>query len=870
MPDLSADDHVRTCSARIRLADGIGTAFFVAPGILVTCAHVLFDHGGEPIAKDILWRGLSWRLDYTRVVRSRSFDLAFIRTDFGVTPCVNLAEDLHIGDQMYAYGYTRDVPDGDSITVSYEGPSQAKLLDLKFKAGQVVPGMSGAALLNLRSGAVGGMVTRTRDRRIDLGGRGISASAILGELEAYHVSLDHDRTAHEDRERVTRLLTSLDRARQRRTVAGSRILRFRDLLTQPGLLAEARGLPYDGHATQPVSLAEAVMGDAEDETDTGVSSRRLVISPPGMGKSTLAQVVVARMTERFARSVSATMPILLDLRDYSSEMRHPEFGTDPWLRALLARIWGLRQSTTRNPDGAQGFGPFPIFLVLDSLDELLTGNEAGEIQAMLGRDLFRRANLVLCRSDFFERYLVMTPFAADSSVASLQPMVQDEIEQHVVAYYRMLRPNEWHRPTDDFQAHLARVPELKVICRVPLRLNMALDLFEPDGGGLSAARGLLGLYQEYVRMLLAGEAAHVDSVLSWEEKQRLLKEVAWHFYDEGNMGGLRAPPFTPDELEQFLTTTATLPQHRSVARIAEDLRTRSLLATGSERRTLVAPGVLYFTHKSFQEYLVTSYVFDTMRDDADRTAVVFRSNMSPEVSEFLKEYITRAHESSRLLNSVAKSMMLAYDINRFSPDYQPNQDDSQVGADRARIARVQLSYYLGSIRLPSARLFLRAALATEQDRLTRRAIALGFSFGGDSGLLDDYIAMLTEERRVGGACPENDVNIGFHLSLFGDQPLRPLHPDIDQGIATCERTVGRLTYQLETETDRGSWRLNLYTLVDLFTHRPVSRRSFVSAVRDNRSSLSRAVARLRDDTHCSGWPEIEALATVLHAVDQME
>ncbi|MGP4014649.1 trypsin-like peptidase domain-containing protein [Saccharopolyspora sp. 5N708] len=852
----------------MRLADGLGTAFFVAPGILVTCSHVLFDRAGGRIAEDVLWRGVSWRLDYARVVRSRDLDLAFISTDFGATPHVELAEDLQIGDQLYSYGYTRDFPDGDSLTVSYEGPTRDEMLDLKFKAGQVVPGMSGAALLNLRSGAVSGMVTRTRDRRIDLGGRGISASAILRELKAHQVPLGQ-AAAHEDRERIGRLLASLQQARQRRTVAGSRTLRFHDLLTQPGLLAEARGLPNDRHATQPISLAETVIAEAREETDAGVSSRRLVISPPGMGKSTLGQVVVARLTEQFTRSASPTMPILVDLRDYSAEMRHPDFATDAWLRALLARIWGQRSSAAGNWDSEKGFGPFPIFLVLDSLDELLIGHEAGEIQAVLGRDLFRRANLVLCRSDFFERYLVMTPFAADFSVVSLQPMAQGEVEDHVAAYYRMIRANDWRRPTADFHAHLARVPELKIICRVPLRLNMALDLFEPDGGGLEAARGLLTLYQQYVRMLLANEAAHVDSLLTWEEKQRLLKEVAWHFYDEGNMGGLRAPPFTPDELEQFLTTAATLPSRGNVARIAEDLRTRSLLTTGSDPSTLLAPGALNFTHKSFQEYLVTSYVFDTTRDDADRTAVVFRSNMSPEVSEFLKEYITWARESPRLLNSVAENMMLAYDINRFSPDRRCDQDN-HVSPERARIARVQLSYYLGSIRLPSVGDFLRAALDTERDPLTRRSIALGFSFGGDSSFLDDYIAMLTAERRAGGACPENDVNIGFHLSLFGDQPLHPLHPDVDQGIARCDRTVARLSYQLETETDRGSWRLNLYTLVDLFTHRPVSHRSFVDAARENTSALWRAVARLRDDERCRGWPEIEAFAAVLHAVDEAQ
>lgn len=157
-----------------------GTGFFVAPGRILTCAHVVEDmREGTPIPIEYDGRTHSATiLEY----RAKPYpDLALLRAELGDHPCVYLYGAIEVGDRLYSWGYTDQRRGGDSATFEYEGPSADPHL-LKLKAGQARPGLSGSPLFNQRTGAVCGVVKSTRDRDTDLGGRAIPYETILGEL----------------------------------------------------------------------------------------------------------------------------------------------------------------------------------------------------------------------------------------------------------------------------------------------------------------------------------------------------------------------------------------------------------------------------------------------------------------------------------------------------------------------------------------------------------------------------------------------------------------------------------------------------------------------------------------------------------------
>ena len=172
------------CSVRLSLPNGTsGTGFFVAPGYLLTCEHVVRDAGELPIK-------VRWQQEYNFAEAHveqlfSEYDVALLRFELPQKdlPCVYLDEDLGVGDKLYLFGYPdTDYENGRPVTPECEGFTGDSPPFIMLKHGQLQPGMSGAALLNRRTGKVCGMAKFTRDKFTDLGGGGIKASVILAQF----------------------------------------------------------------------------------------------------------------------------------------------------------------------------------------------------------------------------------------------------------------------------------------------------------------------------------------------------------------------------------------------------------------------------------------------------------------------------------------------------------------------------------------------------------------------------------------------------------------------------------------------------------------------------------------------------------------
>jgi hypothetical protein len=196
------------CTVAISAHGESGTGFFVGPGLVLTCAHVVkkaWLSGDRPTLR---WRDAHETGNFVAVLpeptagRQNPYpypDLALLRVPFRDHPCVHLSADQPIaGDPACSWGYPRDYDRGDPVSgLAYEGVTGGDEPFLKLSGAQVIAGMSGAPLLNLRSGAVDGMIKRTRDESGPVGARGIPASTILAELpdlvraQSEHSGHDH-------------------------------------------------------------------------------------------------------------------------------------------------------------------------------------------------------------------------------------------------------------------------------------------------------------------------------------------------------------------------------------------------------------------------------------------------------------------------------------------------------------------------------------------------------------------------------------------------------------------------------------------------------------------------------------------------------
>ncbi|MBQ1024940.1 tetratricopeptide repeat protein [Micromonospora sp. C95] len=181
----------------------LGTGFFIAPGWVVTAAHVVFDRDRQgfreavrvtPAAADVgdgavpadvvahsdpPERTILWPFPDLALLRLKP-----VRPWVGRHPVVWTASGEPLGDDCHAYGFaareSTGPPPGAPARFVFEGVDGDGFF--RLKSGQAAPGLSGAPLLCPTRRAVVGVLTGTRDRDGDLGGWAAPISALLGEL----------------------------------------------------------------------------------------------------------------------------------------------------------------------------------------------------------------------------------------------------------------------------------------------------------------------------------------------------------------------------------------------------------------------------------------------------------------------------------------------------------------------------------------------------------------------------------------------------------------------------------------------------------------------------------------------------------------
>jgi hypothetical protein len=190
------DELLYHCTGRLSTSNGHGTGFFVAPQRILTCAHVVDPAWTDKTDVTVYWNGQS---HIAKIIGFRvDSDLALLEVKLNSHPCVLLNQEVKLFNRLYSYGYPDDYPDGASVTFEFEGWIGEQQEQLKFKLGQVRPGMSGAPLLNWETGGVCGLIQYTRDRSSDLGGEAILTKKVLQEFPEL---VDQQKTFHQKDDR---------------------------------------------------------------------------------------------------------------------------------------------------------------------------------------------------------------------------------------------------------------------------------------------------------------------------------------------------------------------------------------------------------------------------------------------------------------------------------------------------------------------------------------------------------------------------------------------------------------------------------------------------------------------------------------------
>jgi len=192
------EDLLRSCTVRVLGGPMPGAGFFVAPGMVLTCYHVVGDDkdltvhwdrdGQSPLEVPVLERVLT--LTGTGPIPNLHGgypDVAVLRVGpLADQPCVGIdVEWPRLEDDFQIFGYPTE---GGSVQLTaarltYRGPKGTRPnLYLDLKSDTVKPGMSGAAVLNTRSGAVCGVVVASKHTAQSDGALAIHWSAVETKL----------------------------------------------------------------------------------------------------------------------------------------------------------------------------------------------------------------------------------------------------------------------------------------------------------------------------------------------------------------------------------------------------------------------------------------------------------------------------------------------------------------------------------------------------------------------------------------------------------------------------------------------------------------------------------------------------------------
>jgi uncharacterized protein YjbI with pentapeptide repeats len=156
-----------------------GTGFFVAAGLILTCHHVVKNAGDRPIK--VRWQNQE---DFAVAKVLQSFpdpvDLALLQFEtVEALACVELDGAIAAFDDLFAYGYPDIDPNGAGVVLRCDGLNGDVPPKIKFSDGRVRSGLSGAPLLNPKTGKVCGVVKYTEDRSLPVGGGGIPIATVL-------------------------------------------------------------------------------------------------------------------------------------------------------------------------------------------------------------------------------------------------------------------------------------------------------------------------------------------------------------------------------------------------------------------------------------------------------------------------------------------------------------------------------------------------------------------------------------------------------------------------------------------------------------------------------------------------------------------
>lgn len=478
----SLEKHLHSTLYKIKAGSDRSTGFGIAPRVVLTVAHGL----GQGDVAAFTMSG--HQVEVCEVLLDKKADLAVLLVKDAAREFAPLIPECALDDPLYTFGFTEAYPDGEPVTLGGEGFFETDQLEcLKVKNGQVVPGFSGAPILNLRTGGVCAITAKTRDRYSSLGGRAISVRELWNRFPQFNDIYKPDHQTHSNWTGLVSPLRDIDR-----TFLGGHYglpddeLDVRQLMIEPKY-TRVRLLDTDLTSLETCRFVDDALQILESQQIL------FLFGPYGSGKTLLSKII----QHRFFDKLSETH--FFQCSDLSDSLDRIE-------------TYCRRRPITSNR----------CLMVFDGFDEtsLLAKGRSDTQHRLLkhilrllhNSDVYVVVNSRLIPTDTDEAYLGLSLLAHDElgrrsvDVLTVEHYGDREIEQWLDAYANIgATAGVEHRLYRDNLKHLHK--NLHKACKNPLFLYMLSRTFRD---GRTAGLGdVYDIYSQFVDRTVAGKFSGV-------------------------------------------------------------------------------------------------------------------------------------------------------------------------------------------------------------------------------------------------------------------------------------------------------------------------------------------------------------------------
>lgn len=640
------EDLLRQCTVKITVPGGWGTGFFVAPELILTCAHVVRKAADSQVTVSYP----AWQQPLSAIVKvkaddGKTLDLALVELSEPLTdhPCVLLDEEpVAIGQALYSYGYLESYANAAPVHPVNEGETGDTPPLLKLQGAQVEKGISGAALLNLKTGKVCGIVKETRAAGFDLGGGAIPTRVIL---EQFPELRELQQQAHQQDLRWAKLLPETTSEPSQivcgDVIAGDKVggdkIGGDKIGTQINYYySQETGNPT---SSKPSSLSEIDFQPYREAVISHYSQQRHLYTPtdallPLEARSVERQAQYDGQKQQREKTVEQ-FPVLEGLRKYAlgNQREHvllagrPGSGKSTTLRQLAVALAEEGQV----PVFVQLKGDRPVLETIAS--ELEKGDlydlEPKEIKRLLRQQRFvllldgvneipnddLRRKLAEFREDnptvpmiFTTRDLSLGGDLGIGKRLEMKPLSEPQMREFVGKYL----PEHGERLLGQLRDRLRELAE------TPLLLKLLCDVFDPGTNQIPQNQGELFrcFDRDYKRIKKEVEYVPVSENF-WEFKSEILQYLAFSMIQgEAQTTDRQKPP------EPWLT----IPKSRAAEILETWLHQRGMLDAPTKAKLWLKdlcshhflqdaakPDEIEFHHQLFQEYYAAEYLLAQLR-----------------------------------------------------------------------------------------------------------------------------------------------------------------------------------------------------------------------------------------------------------------